>query len=104
MNIYATYGRKADALMLRMTKRREKVKLLRLHFMVYWIGLNEKMTKHDNKIVIIVLIFRYFIIHISHIAGDINVELGKDLTTSNWEIFVFIFDLKKMVQEWLKLC
>ena len=40
MNIYATYGRKADALILRLTKRREKMILLRLHFMVYWKGLN----------------------------------------------------------------
>jgi hypothetical protein len=83
---------------------KKKVKLLRLHFMVYWIGLKEKMTKHDNKIVIIILIFWYFIIHISYTAGDINVEVGKYLTTSNWETFVFMFDLKKMGQEWLKLC
>lgn len=31
---------------------KRKMKPLRLHFMVYWIGLNEKMPKHDNKIVI----------------------------------------------------
>jgi hypothetical protein len=38
-------------------RAKRKMKPLRLHFMVYWIGLNEKMTKHDSKIVIIILIF-----------------------------------------------
>jgi hypothetical protein len=31
---------------------KRKIKPLRLHFMVYWIGLEEEIPKYDNKIAI----------------------------------------------------